>query len=44
MILFMLFFADEDVEIELCEEVPPFLQSHGGQSVELSPVKIVKVT
>ena len=35
--------TDEDIEIEMVEEVAPFLQSHGRQSVDLSPVKIVKV-
>ena len=28
----------------MVEEVAPFLESHGRQSVDLSPVKIVKVT
>ncbi|KAK3789393.1 hypothetical protein RRG08_005541 [Elysia crispata] len=34
--------SDEDVEVEMVEEEPPFLQGHGRQWVELSPVKIVK--
>ena len=33
---------DEDVEIDLVEEEPPFLKGHTKQSVELSPVRIVK--
>uniref|UniRef100_A0A8C4NFX4 ATP-dependent RNA helicase DHX8 n=1 Tax=Eptatretus burgeri TaxID=7764 RepID=A0A8C4NFX4_EPTBU len=33
---------DEDVEIELVEEEPPFLRGHTRQSMDLSPVKIVK--
>ena len=33
---------DEDVEIDLVEEEPPFLRGHTKQSVELSPVRIVK--
>ena len=35
--------SDEEVEIELKEEDPPFLRGHGRQSVDLSPVRIVKV-
>lgn len=34
--------SDEEVEIELREEDPPFLSGHGRQSVDLSPVRIVK--
>ncbi|KAK7010900.1 ATP-dependent RNA helicase DHX8 [Biomphalaria glabrata] len=34
--------SDEDVEVEMVEEEPPFLRGHGRQWVELSPVKIVK--
>ncbi|GAB1607530.1 ATP-dependent RNA helicase DHX8-like [Argonauta hians] len=35
--------SDEDIEIELVEEEPPFLQGHGRQGgLDLSPVKIVK--
>ncbi|XP_033639427.1 ATP-dependent RNA helicase DHX8-like [Asterias rubens] len=34
--------SDEEIEIELREEDPPFLRGHGRQSVELSPVRIVK--
>lgn len=36
--------SDEEVEIELKEEDPPFLSGHGRQSIDLSPVRIVKVT
>lgn len=35
--------SDEDIEIELKEEEPPFLTGHGRVGVDLSPVKIVKV-
>lgn len=35
--------ADDDVEIELVEEEPPFLKGHGRIGFDLSPVKIVKV-
>nr|XP_054767860.1 ATP-dependent RNA helicase DHX8-like [Lytechinus pictus] len=34
--------SDEEIEIELREEDPPFLRGHGRQSVDLSPVRIVK--
>uniref|UniRef100_A0A0B7B2H2 RNA helicase n=1 Tax=Arion vulgaris TaxID=1028688 RepID=A0A0B7B2H2_9EUPU len=34
--------SDEDVEVEMVEDEPPFLQGHGRHWVELSPVKIVK--
>ena len=33
---------DEDVQIDIVEEEPPFLMGHTKQSVELSPVRIVK--
>lgn len=33
---------DEDVEIELVEEEPPFLKGHGRTVLDMSPVKIVK--
>ncbi|KAJ8683658.1 hypothetical protein QAD02_019450 [Eretmocerus hayati] len=33
---------EEDVEIELVEEEPPFLQGHGRALGDLSPVRIVK--
>ena len=33
---------NEEVEIDLVEEEPPFLRGHTKQSVELSPVRIVK--
>lgn len=36
-------FSDEDLEIELVEEEPPFLRGHTKQSMDMSPVKIVKV-
>nr|KAG5695240.1 hypothetical protein BaRGS_008068 [Batillaria attramentaria] len=34
--------SDEDMEVEMVEEEPPFLQGHGRHWVDLSPVKIVK--
>ncbi|KAL7064562.1 hypothetical protein AAHC03_05512 [Spirometra sp. Aus1] len=34
--------SDEDMEIELVEEEPPFLKGHGRHAMELSPVRIVK--
>ncbi|KAK3591983.1 hypothetical protein CHS0354_031490 [Potamilus streckersoni] len=34
--------SDEDIEIELVEEEPPFLEGHGRIGLDLSPVKIVK--
>lgn len=37
------FLSDEDLEIELVEEEPPFLRGHTKQSMDMSPVKIVKV-
>ena len=36
--------VDEDIEIELVEEEPEFLKGQGRSSLDLSPVKIVKVT
>jgi len=36
-------FADEDIEIELVEEEPPFLKGHGRAGMDLSPIRIVKV-
>nr|XP_009860657.1 ATP-dependent RNA helicase DHX8 [Ciona intestinalis] len=33
---------NEDLEIELVEEEPPFLNGHTNQSIDLSPVRIVK--
>lgn len=33
---------DEDLEIELVEEEPPFLKGHGRANFDLSPVRIVK--
>lgn len=35
--------SDEDLEIELVEEEPPFLRGHTKQSMDMSPIKIVKV-
>lgn len=35
--------SDEDLEIELVEEEPPFLRGHTKQIMDMSPVKIVKV-
>ena len=34
--------SDEDVEIEMVEEEPPFLKGSGRVGLDLSPVKIVK--
>jgi hypothetical protein len=40
----LIYFSDEDVEVELVEEEAPFLKGYGRQSLlDLSPVKIVKV-
>lgn len=36
-------FADEELEIELVEEEPPFLRGQTKWSTNMSPVKIVKV-
>ena len=33
---------DEDVDIEVREEQPPFLQGHMKRSLELSPIRVVK--
>ena len=35
--------SDEDVEIDIVEEEPPFLRGQTKQSLQMSPVKIVKV-
>ena len=35
--------SDEDVEIDLVEEEPPFLRGQTKQTLQLSPVRIVKV-
>lgn len=35
--------SDEDVEIDLVEEEPLFLRGQTKQSLQISPVKIVKV-
>lgn len=40
---FLTLSTDEDLEIELVEEEPPFLRGHTKQSMDMSPVKIVKV-
>jgi len=40
---FLWYFADEDIEIELVEEEPPFLKGHGRAGMDLSPIRIVKV-
>ena len=32
------------IEIEMVEEEAPFLAGHGRQGLDLSPVKIVKVS
>ena len=36
--------SDEDVEIDLVEEEPAFLRGQTKQSLQISPVKIVKVS
>lgn len=33
---------EEDIEIEIVEDEPPFLQGHGRMLHDLSPVRIVK--
>jgi len=35
--------VDEDIEIELVEEEPPFLKGRGRAGMDLSPIRIVKV-
>lgn len=35
--------SDEDVEIDMVEDEPPFLRGQTKQSLQMSPVKIVKV-
>ena len=35
--------SDEDVEIDLVEDEPPFLRGQTKQTMQMSPVKIVKV-
>ena len=35
--------SDEDVEIDMVEEEPAFLRGQTKQSLQISPVKIVKV-
>ena len=37
-------FTDEDIEIELREEEPAFLQGQTKLSIDVSPIKIVKVS
>lgn len=39
----MIFFTDEDIEIEIVDEEPAFLRGQTKLSVSMSPVKIVKV-
>ena len=41
--LFLCHSTDEDIEIELVEEEPPFLKGHGRAGMDLSPIRIVKV-
>ena len=36
-------YVDEDIEIELVEEEPPFLKGRGRAGMDLSPIRIVKV-
>ncbi len=36
--------SDEDVEVDLVEEEPAFLRGQTKQTLQLSPVKIVKVS
>lgn len=36
--------SDEDVEIEIVEDEPPFLRGQTKLSMHLSPIKIVKVS
>ena len=36
--------SDEDVEIEIVEDEPPFLRGQTKLSLHLSPIKIVKVS
>ena len=36
--------SDEDVEIEIVEDEPPFLRGQTKLSLHLSPIKIIKVT
>jgi len=43
MFHFSVYLADEDIEIELVEEEPPFLKGHGRSGMDLSPIRIVKV-
>lgn len=43
LILLLWGLLDEDLEIELVEEEPPFLRGHTKQSMDMSPIKIVKV-
>ena len=37
------FLLDDEVEIELVEEEPPFLQGQTKLTINVSPIKIVKV-
>lgn len=36
--------SDEDVEIEIVEDEPPFLRGQTKLTMHLSPIKIVKVS
>lgn len=40
--MFFFFYTDEDIEIEIVEEEPPFLRGHGRSNLDLEPVRIVK--
>lgn len=42
-ILYVCSHSDEDLEIDLVEEEPPFLRGQTKWSTNMSPVKIVKV-
>lgn len=43
LVFLLIHLLDEDLEIELVEEEPPFLRGHTKQSMDMSPIKIVKV-
>lgn len=38
-----IFSTDEDIEIDLVEDEPPFLRGQTKSTLNMSPVKIVKV-
>jgi len=44
MVVFCHRCLDEDIEIELVEEEPPFLKGRGRAGMDLSPIRIVKVS